>query len=205
MELDNLAKLLLEAKRSSETVRELKNRHWGLITGVVVDVNDPFNKGRVRVSPDTFEGGSATEYWCTVVDSYEGNQPKGILNQKVLLAPLEGSPYRYKVISLLDGDVGLYDPATAGGQFNSKFSATDDWNLNDRKGLSSRTGMMMRLPVYNLRDGDVLPTCHQRNSGVVVISDDGFDSYQLTCLRYRGGWKWTKFSREIFSNVNEAL
>jgi hypothetical protein len=203
-ELDRLGRLLMEAERASQTTLELKKRHWGLITGVIVDIQDPNGKGRVRVAPDNFEGDSATEYWCSVAGSFEGLQPKAMVNQKVLIAPLEGSPYRYKIIALLDGDVGLYDAGTAMGEYNAKFSAADEAALNDRKSLSARSGFMTRLPVYNLRDGDSLPKCHQKNSGVLVVLDDGYDAYQLTCLRYRGGWKWIKYSREVYSNTIDS-
>jgi hypothetical protein len=203
-DLTNLVSLLRDAKRAGEFTREMQGRHWGLITGKVVDVNDPASKGRVRIAPDSFADQAATEYWCSISGSFEGIQPKALLNQKVLIASLDGSPYKYKVIGLLDGDIGLYDPSTIIGEYNAKLSATDEHSLNDRKGLSARTGVMSRLAVYNLRDGDILPPCHQKNSGAQVVVDDGYDSFCLTCLRYRGGWKWIKGERSIYSNTVEV-
>ncbi len=198
--LNALAHLLHQTEKSIRVTNDIQQRHYGPITGVIVDVDDPSEKGRVRVKLDPFKQEYVVEEWMPCINSFQGIQPKLLIGQKVLIAPLEGSTHLYRIIGLLDGDLGTYDPSTQQGEFDQHIDNNDYKSLQDLKQMTSRTGFMMRLPVYSVPAGDNLPVCHSKNHGVNIIFDDGLNSYQLTCLRVKGGFGWITNQRQKYNS-----
>ena len=202
-ELDRLSKILVDSQRSSRLTRDINSRHWGAVTGKIVDVDDPFEKGRVKVALDSFKQQYSTEDWIPVVGAYSGKQPRSLLGQKVLISPIEGSLYLYRVVGVVDGDIGTYEPSTEFGTFDQHIDNTDYRYLQDQEQLKAKSGLMSRLAVYEKLRGDSLPKCDQGNHGGEVVWDNGVDSHRLTCLRYKGGFKWTTDVRKKADNEAE--
>lgn len=196
--IDALAHLLIQSEKSIRTTNDLKHRHFGPITGVIVSVNDPAEKGRVLVKLDPFRQQFVVEEWLPVLGAFSGIQPKQLVGQKVLVAPLEGSQFLYRIVGILDGDIGTFDPNTSQGEFDHHLNSTDYSELQNQKQMTSTTGPMFRLPVYSVPAGDNLPVCHPKNHGAQVVFDDGLNSYQLTCLRVKGGFTWVTNQRKKF-------
>lgn len=196
--IDALAHLLHNTEKAIRVTNDIRRRHYGSITGVVTDVNDPAEKGRVLVKLDAFRHESVVEEWCPVVGAYNGVQPKLMIGQKVLIAPIEGNTHLYRVIGMLDGDIGTYDPATDQGEFDQHTDENNYKDLQDLKLLTARTGPMFRLPVYSIPAGDNLPVCHSKNHGACIVIDDGLNSFQLTCLRVKGGFGWITNQRQKY-------
>lgn len=197
-QLDAFVHLLHQTEHSISVTNDIKRRHYGSITGVVTSVDDPEFKGRVKVKLDPFKQEYETEEWMPVVGAHKGAQPRQLIGQKVLIAPLEGSVHLYRVIGILDGDIGTYDPITDQGEFDHHVDSSDYRNLADLKPMTSNTGVMHRLPVYSFPAGDALPRCHAGNHGVKVIVDDGLNSFELTCLRAKGGFGWYTYVRKKY-------
>lgn len=199
--MDKLIKVLRESEKAALLANDLKKRHWGgIITGVITDVQDPLRKGRVRLSLDSFNQEFSSSYWWSVVGAAEGYQPKSLVGSKVLIGAVEGSPYQYKILGLLDGDYGTYSSETPIGEYSAKNSKTPGNLLQNTAPMVNRSGIISRLAVYNSREGDVIPQCNGKNQGLEVVYDDGTNSRLLTCLRYRGGFKWCECQRKVFEN-----
>ena len=197
--IDQLVDLLHQSENSIRVTNDLKKRHYGPITGVIVEVNDPASKGRVRVKLDSFRHTSIVEEWLPVCGAFQGFQPRQLIGQKVLIAPIEGSVHLYRIIGLLDGDIGTFDPNTDAGEFDHNIDSYNYRDLQDLKQMSARTGFMHRLPIYSIPAGDNLPVCHAGNHGANIIIDDGLNSFQLTCLRYKGGYGWVTHQRQRYN------
>ena len=197
-QLDALVHLLHQSERAISVTKDLEQRHYGPITGVVTNVDDPELKGRVKVKLDPFKQEFIPEEWMPVVGAFQGTQPKQLVGQKVLIAPIEGSVHLYRIIGLLDGDIGTYDPVTSQGEFDHHVDSSDYAALQDEKPLTSKTGTMLRLPVYSIPARDALPRCHAGNHGAQVVIDDGLNSFQVTCLRVKGGFGWITNQRKKY-------
>jgi Type VI secretion system/phage-baseplate injector OB domain len=172
---------------------QLKHRHIGPITGVITSVDDPQNKGRVQVALDYTGGEYITPEWVNIVGGHGGRQPRSLVNTKVLLAAIDGSPYEYIIYDILDGHPGT-NTITPDGEYDVNFDLSfNKTGLKDRTPISSVTGTMKRLPVYStLVDGNYIPTCHGLNLGVQIMLDDGNNTTLLTCQRVKGGFSWTR-------------
>lgn len=196
--IDALVQLLHASNKSVSVTNDLKKRHYGSITGIITSVDDPGEKGRVKVKLDCFRHEYPCEEWVQVVGAYEGLQSHLLVGVKCLIAPLEGSTHLYRMIGLLDGDIGTYDPSTIIGEYDHHVDSYDYAQLQERKPLSARSGTLFRNSVHSINAGDSLPVCHAGNHGVSTVMDDGLNSYLLTCLRMKGGFSWVENPRKKF-------
>lgn len=198
--LDALVDVLHQSTRATRITNDLSKRHFGVITGIITSVEDPAEKGRLKVKLDAFRHESINEEWVYVVGAYEGVQPRQLIGCKCLIAPIEGSTHMYKIVGILDGDIGTYDSATAQGEYDQNIDNNDYAELQNRKPLSAKTGTMFRNSVYSIPAGDNVPICHAGNHGVSTVIDDGLNSYLITCLRMKGGFAWVESPRKKYDN-----
>jgi hypothetical protein len=196
--IDRLVDLLHQTEHSISVTNDIERRHYGPITGIISAVDDPQSKGRVKVKLDAFKQEYVTEEWMPVVGAHIGNQPRQLIGAKCLIAPIEGSVHLYRVIGIIDGDIGTFDPITDQGEFDHHTDSSNYEELANLKPMSVRTGVMHRLPVYSIPARDVLPRCHAGNHGVKLIVDDGLNSFELTCLRVKGGFGWNTYVRKKY-------
>ena len=174
----------------------------GTLRGKVCDVNDPENRGRVRVcfddmSPDIpqvlgtdLDGERVGEepdlsHWIDVSPAFKGKQPKGLLGKRVSISATNGQ-HSYAV---LDGDV-VFDPQM----------------LAQGKGKNLKmpnNSTMTRLPVYPSGE---LPPATEENVGCIIIEEDGFDGMQWlsVCLLRSGGYTWVNMMDRLHIHDSQA-
>jgi hypothetical protein len=160
----------------------------GGLRGTIVDVNDPEERGRVRVvfddhNPDIPQVTGAGEWsksrqatdpdkshWIDTSPAFKGKQPEGLVGKRVNIAASNGQ-YQYAVLQ----DV-MYDP---------EMLATDKKGNLDMPNNSSMT----RLPCY---PSGSLPPATEENVGCVIVECGGFDGmdWLTVCLKRSGGYKW---------------
>lgn len=193
-----LAALQINAKATSG----LTNSVRGSLRGTVVDVDDPENRGRVRVlyydsDPDIPQvsgaGDLAKRRECTDADisewidtspAFMGKQPPGLVGKHVNIAVSNGQ-HQYAVME----DV-LFDPQNL---------ATDAKNKVEMPNNSSMT----RLPVY---PSGQMPPATAENVGCLIIEDGGFDGMQWlsVCLQRSGGYKWVNLMDRLHIHDSQA-
>ena len=162
----------------------------GTIRGTIVDVDDPEERGRVRVifddmNPDIPQVSGAGEWsearegkkpdkshWIDTSPAFKGKQPKGLKGKRVNIAVSNGQ-YQYAVLQ----DV-MFDP---------QMLATGKQEKLDMPNNSSMT----RLPVYGAGE---LPPASKENHGCMVIEEGGpMDSDWLcVCLKRQGDYIWVR-------------
>ena len=160
----------------------------GGLRGTIVDVNDPEERGRVRVifddmNPDipqvtgagdwskSREGSDPDKsHWIDTSPAFKGKQPDGLVGKRVNIAASNGQ-YQYAVLQ----DV-MYDP---------QLLATDkkgDMKMPDNSSMT-------RLPCY---PSGSLPPATAENVGCVIVECGGFDGmdWLTVCLKRSGGYAW---------------
>ena len=160
----------------------------GGLRGTIVDVNDPEERGRVRVifddmNPDipqvtgagdwskSREGSDPDKsHWIDTSPAFKGKQPDGLVGKRVNIAASNGQ-YQYAVLR----DV-MYDP---------QLLATDkkgDMKMPDNSSMT-------RLPCY---PSGSLPPATAENVGCVIVECGGFDGmdWLTVCLKRSGGYAW---------------
>ena len=160
----------------------------GGLRGTIVDVNDPEERGRVRVvfddhNPDIPQVTGAGEWsksrvgadpdkshWIDTSPAFKGKQPPGLVGKRVNIAASNGQ-YQYAVLQ----DV-MYDP---------EMLATDkkgDLKMPDNSSMT-------RLPCY---PSGSLPPASAENVGCVIVETGGFDGmdWLTVCLKRSGGYTW---------------
>ena len=162
----------------------------GTIRGTIVDVDDPENRGRVRVvfddmNPDIPQVSGAGEWsekrdgkkpdkshWIDTSPAFKGKQPKGLKGKRVNIAVSNGQ-YQYAVLQ----DV-MFDP---------QLLATD----KQKKLKMPNNSSMTRLPIY---ESGSLPPASEENHGCMVVEMDGpMDSDWLcVCLKRQGDYIWVR-------------
>ena len=161
----------------------------GSVRGRIVDVDDPENRGRVKVvfdfcSPDvpqvsgagewseSREGEEETSHWIDVAPSFQGRQPPGLVGKRVNIAVTNGE-YQYAVLN----DV-VFDPQNLAQDKQDKLKMPDN-------------SSMTRLPLYPA--GKLPPACKE-NHGCMVIELDGpmSSDWVCVCLRRRGKYLWVR-------------
>ncbi len=160
----------------------------GGLRGTIVDVDDPEERGRVRVvfddhNPDIPQVTGAGDWsksrvgtdpdkshWIDTSPAFKGKQPPGLIGKRVNIAASNGQ-YQYAVLQ----DV-MYDP---------EMLATDKKGNLEMPNNSSMT----RLPCY---PSGSLPPASAENVGCVIVETDGFDGmdWLTVCLKRSGGYTW---------------
>jgi hypothetical protein len=161
----------------------------GTIRGTVVDVDDPEERGRVRVIFDDMnpdipqvlgtdyakerEGEKPDKsHWIDVSPAFKGKQPEGLKGKRVNISVSNGQ-YQYAVLQ----DV-LYDPDTLAQKAQKKLKIPNN-------------SSMTRLPLYKTGK---LPPATEENHGCMVIELGGpMDSDWLcVCLKRQGEYYWVR-------------
>lgn len=176
---------------AAEHVNRFSGLPRGTVRGVVKDVNDPEERGRVRVLFDAFspdiptnagaEGEFAGEravtepelsHWIDVSPSFKGKQPAGLIGTRVSIVTSDGD-YKYAVL----GDT-LYDPERLTETAASKLK-------------QPRNSSMTRLPIYSA--GSLPPACKE-NHGCIVIEEGGpmNSDWTCVCLKRNGKYIWVR-------------
>ena len=182
--VDELAQSLLESQKAAYKANDLINR-LDITYGVVVDVQDPEERGRVRVvldeaNPRYLEdeysykqgGAEATQTkWVDPIVPFSGLQPKTLINTRVPIFPRAADPNR-----LWFGDP-VFD----------KYGK----EVLGRDSEQPRNTAMTRFPVY---PSGQLPEPGPDNFGCVLIEQGGpmNSDWFCVCLRRRGGWFWVR-------------
>jgi hypothetical protein len=185
--------------KMAEVIRSVENNNLyrglprGTTRGVIVDVNDPENRGRVRVLFDAMNSkdipaveesgnfsepreGEPSDYsdWLDVSPSFVGKQPEGMKGKRVNIS-LSNGQYQYAVVQ----DI-LYDPQNQTEQGKKDNPVPDN-------------STMTRLPVY--KAGNLPPPCAE-NHGCMVIEEGGpmGASWTCVCLIRNGRYIWVRHS-----------
>lgn len=180
--------VLLAQSQKLQTYAGLTN---GTLRGTVVSIDDPQNRGRIKVvfddhnpdCPQTFGTGSDfsgpregsepdQSHWLDVSPAFRGKQPKGLVGKRVNIVPSNGQ-YNFSIAQ----DI-LYDPQmlAEGKQSNLKMP---------------NNSTMTRLPVY---DSGNLPPAGEDNHGCMVIENNGpmSSDWLCVCLKRQGRYIWVR-------------
>jgi hypothetical protein len=177
-------------QQASEASMKFAGLPRGTLRGRIVDINDPEQRGRVKVifddmNPEIPQVSGAGEWsqervgqepdsshWIDVSPAFKGKQPEGLVGKRVNISASNGQ-YQYAVLQ----DV-LYDP---------ELLAQGKQNQLKMPNNSSMT----RLPIYA---SGSLPPASEENHGCMVIEMDGpMDSDWLcVCLKRQGSYIWVR-------------
>jgi hypothetical protein len=162
----------------------------GTVRGTIVSVEDPKDRGRVKVifdnmsenipqvegAGDTWSGprkGKADiSHWIDVSPAFKGKQPKGLEGKRVTISVSNGE-YQYSILQ----DV-LFDPQI----------------LTDEKGKQLKmpnNSSMTRMPIY---EAGKLPKPSEENWGCTVVETKGpyDDDWLCVCLKRGGKYIWVR-------------
>jgi hypothetical protein len=184
-----LVRQLASAIESTELQGRFAGTPRGTVRGIVKDVNDPENRGRVKVVFDAFatatpqvtgagewseprDGQEDLSHWIDVSPAFKGKQPPGLVGKRVNITVTNGE-YQYAVLN----DV-LFDPQNL---------ATGP----DKELKVPNNSSMTRLPLY---PSGQLPPASAENHGCTVIELDGpmNADWVCVCLRRRGKFLWVR-------------
>lgn len=187
--IDTLGKLFNSYNQASQYARDNAGKLNETI-GRVVDVEDPDERGRVRVvinevDPKVLEAqgfpqGDAAETesdWIDPYPAFKGKQSPDLVGMKVKIQPSQGDPNQ-----MVFGDV-VYDIP------------------NDPKAKMPVTSNMTRLPTY---PSGQLPPATKENVGCVIVETggpQGFD-WLMVCLN-RGGYKWVRHTDRLHYHTGQ--
>ena len=158
----------------------------GTVRGTIVSVDDPEERGRVKVIfddmnpeiPQVYGAGEWSQervgeepdksHWLDVSPAFGGKQPRGMVGKRVNIAVSNGQ-YQFAVLQ----DV-VFDP-----QMLAK----------DKKLEMPNNSSMTRLPCYEL---DEVPPPSAENVGCVIVALNAYDDedWLCVCLKRYGGYAW---------------
>lgn len=164
----------------------------GTVRGVITNVDDPEERGRVRVIFDAMNGkdvpqveGTEKEYisariadgadeshWLDTSPAFKGKQPPGLVGKRVNIVVTNGQ-YQYAILQ----DV-VYDPQTLTVESGCNLKMPDN-------------SSMSRLPCY---PSGQLPPATAENVGCIIVELSGpqGDDWLMVCLKRSGGYKWVR-------------
>jgi hypothetical protein len=162
----------------------------GTLRGTIVDVDDPEERGRVRVvfddmNPEIPQVSGAGEWskervgeepdashWIDTSPAFKGKQPKGLVGKRVNIAASNGQ-YQYAVLQ----DV-MFDPQLLASGVKNKLEMPNN-------------SSMTRLPVY---DSGSLPPASAENHGCMVVETGGplNSDWLCVCLQRQGSYYWVR-------------
>lgn len=164
---------MVQMRSVTKRMTPLAHLQPATMVGTVVSVNDPLERGRVKVVTDNFnpnDDGQTSSYkatttaWATVADSFIGIQSDYLVGQRVVLHTAGNDPN-----NLVIGNV-----------------------IHDENSSAPVVGATMtRFPIY---DSGSLPEACAANLGCTVIELDGpcSSDWLCTCLRRRGKYLWIR-------------
>jgi hypothetical protein len=189
-------------QQASEANMKFAGLPRGTVRGVIKDVNDPENRGRVRVVfddmnpeiPQVTGAGVYSEarvgeepdlsHWIDVSPAFMGKQPQGLVGKRVNIAVSNGQ-FQYAICQ----DV-LCDPQNL---------ATSKQDKVEMPNNSSMT----RLPVYS---SGSLPPATAENVGCVIVQTNGFQGldWLTVCLKRGGGYKWVNMMDRLHTHASQV-
>lgn len=161
------------------------------VRATVYDVDDPEERGRVRVLFDDFnpnipqvqnagdaskeriaEGEPQLSHWIDVSPSFKGKQPKGLVGKRTSVVITNGQ-YQYAVL----GDV-VYDPQMLTQKAGKELQQPNN-------------SSMTRLPCY---ESGQLPPASKENVGCTVVECGGplQSDWLCVCLQRNGEYYWVR-------------
>ncbi len=160
----------------------------GTLRGTIVDVDDPEDRGRVRVifddmNPDIPQVSGAGEWsqervgenpdkshWIDTSPAFMGKQPEGLKGKRVNIAASNGQ-YQYAVLQ----DV-MFDPQLLATPKQKKLKMPDN-------------SSMTRLPCYEVNE---VPEPTAENVGCLIVALNSYDGedWVCCCLKRYGGYAW---------------
>ena len=187
-----LVQQLAAMQQATEANMKFAGLPRGTVRGTIKDVNDPENRGRVRVvfddmNPEIPQVSGAGDWskervgeepdlshWIDVSPAFNGKQPKGMVGKRVNISVSNGQ-YQYAVLQ----DV-MYDP---------QLLATGKQGDLKRPNNSSMT----RLPVY---DVDEVPLPSEDNHGCLIIENNGpmNGDWICVCVKRDGKFYWVRLA-----------
>ena len=176
--------------QAADLTRQTAGLPRGTLRGTVVSIDDPAERGRVKVvfddmNPEIPQVYGAGEYskeregkepdqshWLDVSPAFKGRQPKGMVGKRVNISVSNGQ-YQYALLQ----DV-VYDPQMLAEGKQDKLKMPNN-------------SSMTRLPIYGSGE---LPEASEENHGCMVIEMDGpMDSDWLcVCLKRQGSYYWVR-------------
>jgi hypothetical protein len=197
-----LVQSLARLEQSADKTDKYAGLPPGGLRGTIVDVDDPEDRGRVRVvfddhNPDIPQVTGAGEWsksrtgsdpdkshWIDTSPAFKGKQPPGLVGKRVNIAASNGQ-YQYAVLQ----DV-MYDP---------EMLATDkkgDLKMPDNSSMT-------RLPCY---PSGSLPPASAENVGCVIVETGGFDGmdWLTVCLKRGGGYTWVNLMDRLHIHDSQA-
>ena len=162
----------------------------GTVRGTIVSVDDPENRGRVKVifddmNPDIPQisgggkwadgrvGGEPDQsHWIDCSPAFKGKQPRGLVGKRVNISVSNGQ-FQFAILQ----DV-MFDPQNLATKKQKKLKMPNN-------------SSMTRLPIYPSGE---LPPAEAENHGCMVIEEDGpMDSDWLCiCLKRNGEFIWVR-------------
>jgi len=162
----------------------------GTLRGTIVDVDDPEERGRVRVvfddmNPDIPQVSGAGEWsqeiigeepdrshWIDTSPAFKGRQPRGLVGKRVNISASNGQ-YQYAVLQ----DV-MFDPQLLAKNKGKKLEMPNN-------------SSMTRLPIYGAGG---LPPASAENHGCMVVESGGpmQSDWLCVCLRRNGKYLWVR-------------
>lgn len=198
-----LVKRLAQMSVANEGLRSFVGTPKGTVRGRVVDIEDPEERGRVRVIFDAMNQrdipqveGTAEEYigervgegfelshWIDTSPAFVGWQPEGLIGKRVSIV-LSNGEYQYAVL----GDV-LNDPEVLTPDAAEELEPPNNSN-------------MTRLPCY---PADQLPPALAENHGccIVEIAGPQGDDWLMVCLRKAGRYVWVRMADRLHFHTGQ--
>ena len=185
-----LVQQLAAMQQASEASMKFAGLPRGTLRGKIVDVNDPEQRGRVKVifddmNPEIPQVSGAGEWsqervgqepdsshWIDVSPAFKGKQPAGLVGKRVNISASNGQ-YQYAVLQ----DV-LYDPELLAQGRQDQLKMPNN-------------SSMTRLPIYA---SGSLPPASEENHGCMVVESGGpmQSDWMCVCLRRNGSYVWVR-------------
>ena len=185
-----LVKQLAAMQQASEANMKFAGLPRGTLRGRIVDVNDPEQRGRVKVifddmNPEIPQVSGANEWsqeriglepdsshWIDVSPAFKGKQPEGLVGKRVNISASNGQ-YQYAVLQ----DV-LYDPELLAQGKKDQLKMPNN-------------SSMTRLPIYS---SGSLPPASEENHGCMVVEMNGplNSDWMCVCLKRQGSYFWVR-------------
>jgi hypothetical protein len=177
-------------QQASEANMKFAGLPRGTLRGRIVDVNDPEQRGRVKVifddmNPEIPQVSGANEWsqeriglepdsshWIDVSPAFKGKQPDGLVGKRVNISASNGQ-YQYAVLQ----DV-LYDPELLAQGKKDQLKMPNN-------------SSMTRLPIYS---SGSLPPASEENHGCMVVEMNGplNSDWMCVCLKRQGNYFWVR-------------
>ena len=197
-----LIQQLAAMQQASEATMKFAGLPRGTLRGRIVDVNDPQQRGRVKVifddmNPEIPQVSGAGEWsqerigqepdsshWIDVSPAFKGKQPQGLVGKRVNISASNGQ-YQYAVLQ----DV-LYDPELLAQGKQDQLKMPNN-------------SSMTRLPVYA---SGSLPPASAENVGCVIVQTNGFQGldWLTVCLKRSGGYKWVNMMDRLHTHASQV-